>query len=197
MFISLLYIIFTVTSCKNKPAGIMDILDDKAAQITYDLNVFSEEDMSLWNYKKNKIILKGCDVDEITKIMGFPNETINGLNDFDGVILCIRDGRYFGGFIVAGYNNETNEYRTSRGISLGSKKSEIQDVYGDPSEYMLDFNILNYIYKRQNEDYILLREEELNDEDRADYYYIQFQINKDQTVTMITFGDYQFVFEMR
>ena len=46
MFFSLFYIILTVASCKNKTAGIMDILDDKAVQTTYDLNVFSEEDMS-------------------------------------------------------------------------------------------------------------------------------------------------------
>ncbi|MBQ7935700.1 MAG: hypothetical protein IJ333_05060 [Clostridia bacterium] len=191
--------ILLFSSCSKASPYIEDIsIENPSAESSmYDIYTLTDDDFSVYDYGKNKSILLGCTVSDIEKTMNvtIENKGIASYVGYEGIILSIRNEIYCGGYIIQAYDNMGNTFKTFRGICLGSTFDQIKKVYGEPT-FMQSYNVANYVYQKENEQYKLLTENEKTDNTK-EYYYIQFMLSNRNTVTMISVGDYDFLYNMK
>lgn len=200
---SIVYILLSsvllFSSCSKASPYIegISIKNPSAESSMYDIYTLRDDDFSVYDYGKNKSILLGCTVSDIEKTMNvtIENKGIASYVGYEGIILSIRNEIYCGGYIIQAYDNVGNTFKTSRGICLGSTFDQIKKVYGEPT-IMQSYNVANYVYQKENEQYNLLTENEKIDNTK-EHYYIQFMLNNKNTVTTISVGDYDFLYNMK
>lgn len=194
---------FQLTSCEKRIETVNSLDEPSPSSVTngsikYDPNTLLDSDFELYNSDNSIVIRNSNTLTEIeTKIDAtlskWENETTY---KYQSVILCIRDNKYNGGYIIQKSGNNAMDFKTMREIKMGSTLEQIKLVYGTPTAIEDEGNLVFYVYKKSGDKYKILKKEEATG-NMHEYYYIQFNLNSDKTVTKITMGDFEFVYNRK
>lgn len=172
--------------------------DKDTIWISDDPGELTMEDLGIDDALTGAQIRLGMTREEVEKLLGAPDDERWGRDMYEGLQVFYRDNKA-AGFIVDASDNETNRYRTTRGIGLGSPYREILSQYGSPryQGQLYDSIDVSYMFKNENGalDKVTKPISPLDDWDNTKVYYLSILLfnNSNQTLGYLMIGDQHFV----
>lgn len=166
--------------------------------ISDDPGELTMEDLGIDDALSGAQVRLGMTREEIEGLLGEPDDERWGRDMYEGLQVFYRDNKA-AGFIVDPSDNETNRYRTPKGIGLGSPYRHILSQYGSPrSQGPLYSSIgVNYLFTQSNGklEKITKNLNPMDDWDHTQMYCLSISLfnNTNRTLGFLMIGDYHFV----
>lgn len=171
--------------------------DQETVWVSDDPGELTLDDLGIADAVTGAEIQLGMTREDVEKQLGEPIDEFVGRYNYDGLQVYYRDGKAVG-FIINASDNETDRFKTTRGIGLGTPYRDVLSQYGSPrgqeSTYG-DFYDSSIIYLFKDEEGILEKlTSRLEPWDTSKVYYLSMNVfnNGNRTIGFLLIGDKQF-----